>query len=128
MSAILDGIRNGRAFVDLTSSHDKVVDIEARDTTANNDSWTTMGGTVKAASGDSIAFRIHLSACPHATIHLFLDGHQTPALPPLSSSSDADTLPFAWTSDGGRHWIRDEVRDANGGLMLVSNPIYINFT
>ena len=23
------------------------------------------------------------------------------------------------------HWLRAEVRDANGSLMLISNPIYI---
>ena len=86
-----------------------------------------MGGTVTAGSGDSIAFRIHLSACPDATVHLFLDGHETPAIAPLLTKSGDETLPFAWTSDGGRHWVRIEVRDANGGVMLVSNPIYINF-
>ena len=128
--AILDGIRHGRAFIDLTSSHDKVVDMEARDTAmdhAANDPWTSMGGTVTAGSGDSIAFRIHLSACPDATVHLFLDGHETPAIAPLLTKSGDEMLPFAWTSDGGRHWVRIEVRDANGGVMLVSNPIYINF-
>ena len=30
--AILDGIRRGRVFIDLTSSRDKIVDIQARDT------------------------------------------------------------------------------------------------
>jgi hypothetical protein len=33
---------------------------------------------------------------------------------------------FQWTSDGHAHWLRAEVRDANGSLMLVSNPVYIN--
>lgn len=37
-----------------------------------------------------------------------------------------ETLVFKWTSDGGYHWLRCEVRDQNGALMLLSNPIYIN--
>jgi hypothetical protein len=76
--------------------------------------------------GQSIAFRVHLSACPRATVHLFLDGRETPGLAPLSSSIGDETLPFTWTSDCGRHWLRAEVRDANGSLMLISNPIYIH--
>ena len=27
----------------------------------------------------------------------------------------------------GRHWLRSEVRDSNGKLLLMSSPLYINF-
>lgn len=124
--AILDGIRHGRVFIDLTGSRDKVVDIEARDTAVQgNGAWTSMGSTIAAAAGDSIAFRIHASACPRATIHLFLDGRQTPSLAPLSTGFGDEMLSFNWKTDGNRHWLRAEIRDSNGSLMLVSNPIYI---
>lgn len=126
--AILEGIRRGRVFIDVTGSRNKVVDLDARDTKeAGGDHWTSMGGIVRASSGDSIAFQVHLAACPLATVHLFLDGHETSALAPLASKFGNETLPFSWTSDGGKHWIRAEVRDSNGSLMLISNPIYINF-
>jgi hypothetical protein len=128
--AILDGIRRGRVLIALTGSRNKVVDLEARNTNTNqaaNDNWAPMGSIVKAASGDPIAFRVLLSACPRSTVHLFLDGHEAPSLGPLSANSSNEMLPFAWTSDGGRHWVRVEVRDSNGSLILISNPIYINF-
>jgi hypothetical protein len=122
--ALLDGIRRGRAFVDLTGSRDRVIDIETRN--SEDSKWTPMGSAIQAAAGNVLTFRVHLSACPRATVHLFLDGRETPTFTPLSSGSGNETLPFNWTSDGGSHWLRAEVRDANSSLMLISNPIYIH--
>ena len=128
--AILDGIRRGRVFVDLTSSRDKTLDIQARDTTLpgvqHQQAWTAMGDALDAASGHPIAFRIVLAACPHSRIHLMLDGRDSADLPPLTASAGNETLQFKWTSDGRYHWLRCEVRDNNGQLSLLSNPIYIN--
>ena len=97
--------------------------MEAHDT--QSDHTARMGETLQAASGDPIAFQIHLAACPRSTVHLFLDGSETPQLPPLASTIGNETLPFQWTSDGHAHWLRAEVRDSNGSLALLSNPIYI---
>jgi hypothetical protein len=30
-------------------------------------------------------------------------------------------------SDGGRHWMRVNVRDAEGRLLVLGNPVYVNF-
>ena len=127
--AILEGIRRGRVFIDLTGSRDKVVDLQARDAAkgdSGEEKWTPMGSALESASGDSIDFRVQIAACPRSTVHLFVDGRERPALGPLSTGIANEALPFSWTSDGGRHWLRAEVRDANGSLMLVSNPIYIH--
>jgi hypothetical protein len=91
-----------------------------------------MGEMLQSPAGDSIAFHVHLAGCPRSAVHLFLDGretddHETLSLGPLATGSGDETLSFQWTSDGHAHWLRAEVRDANGSLMLVSNPIYINF-
>ena len=121
--AILDGIRHGRVFIDLTASHDRLIDMEAHDT--QHDHSARMGETLQAASGDPIAFQIHLTAGPRSTVHLFLDGAETPQLPPVASAIGNETLSFQWTSDGHTHWLRAEIRDSNGSLILLSNPIYI---
>ena len=86
-----------------------------------------MGGVLQVPAGHSVSFVVQIAACPRATAVLFLDGHETPVLPPLKTSLGNENLPFSWTSDGNAHWLRAEVRDSNGSLMLVSNPIYINF-
>jgi hypothetical protein len=44
----------------------------------------------------------------------------------LQSRTTSEVLSFQWTSDGQPHWLRAEIRDANGVLQLISNPIYIN--
>ena len=130
VSAILDGVRRGRVFIDLTSSHDKAVDMQARDMslpgTDNQDAWTVMGDALEAASGHPVAFRIVLAASPRSRVHLMLDGRESADLPPLAAPAGNETLQFQWTSDGRFHWLRCEVRDDNGRLLLLSNPIYIN--
>jgi hypothetical protein len=129
--AILDAIRHGRAFVDLTSSPDKVIDFDARDTQESTgdprEQWTSMGDKLRAPPGHAITFRVQLSACPHSQVHLILDGHESPGLPPLSGQPGNEALSFSWMSDGQYHWLRCEVRDQDGSLMLLSNPLYINF-
>jgi hypothetical protein len=120
--AILEGIRNGRVFIDLTASHSRRVDIEAKDQAGHS---ARMGGTLDAPAGDSIAFQIPIAGCPRSKVHLFLDGVETTSLPPLATTAGDETLAFQWSSDGRHHWLRAEVRDSNGSLMLVSNPIYI---
>jgi hypothetical protein len=123
--AILEGIRNGRVFIDLTASHDRRIDIEAANQTHQAGHAAQMGGTLEAVAGDSISFKIPVASCPRSKIHLFLDGVESASLPPLATTTGNETLAFQWTSDGDRHWLRAELRDSNGSLVLVSNPIYI---
>jgi hypothetical protein len=122
--AILDGIRNGRVFIDLTASHDKVIDLAAHDTT--NGQQAIMGGTLNVGAGDILAFTVHAVACPRAHVHFFLDGAETMPIPTVDTKIGDETLSFQWKADGHPHWLRAEVRDSNGSLMLVSNPIYIH--
>lgn len=125
--AILDGIRKGRVFIDLTGSRDRQVDMEAYDSALPGQERVRMGGVLQAPAGHSVSFIVQIAACPLATVVLFLDGHETSVLPPLKTSLGNENLPFSWMSDGKAHWLRAEVRDSNGSLMLVSNPVYINF-
>jgi len=120
--SILEGIRNGRVFIDLTASRDRRIDIVANGHAGHT---VVMGGTLEAAAGDSISFNILVAGCPRSKIHLFLDGVETASLLPLATSTGNETLAFNWTTDGRPHWLRAEVRDSNGSLILVSNPIYI---
>ena len=123
VSAILDGIRAGRTFVDLTASHDKMVDFEAE----SGGATARMGGTLHAAAGAQIRVRIQATGCSGSVVHLLLDGEESPAAPakPLGDASAGveDTLAVG----AGRHWLRVEVRDSSGALQMVSSPIYVNF-
>ena len=122
--AILDGIRHGRVFIDLTGSRDKVIDMEAGNSKSNNKS-ARMGAALEAADGDSITFKVHVEGCQGAMIHIIVDGRKSQAIGPLAIGSSKQDLDFSWKNDGERHWIRTEVRNTSGELMLLSNPIYI---
>ena len=128
VSAILDGIRHGRVFVDLTASHDKLLDIDAEDSNAPGrpKSFAEMGGSLDAPSGHVLVLHVRLRACQTCVVRTLLDGKAASDLPQALVSAGGESVPFHWTSDGQRHWIRAEVRDAEGHLALVSNPIYIN--
>uniref|UniRef100_E6QM71 Putative secreted protein n=1 Tax=mine drainage metagenome TaxID=410659 RepID=E6QM71_9ZZZZ len=126
VSSILDGIRNGRVFVDLTASRDKVVDLSATDEAHRDEPAVVMGATMKTHAQEKIRFSVRVAHCPLASIRIMLDGKTTSALPNLATMYGDETLSFAWTTDRRSHWLRVEVRDRNGSLMLVSNPIYLS--
>jgi hypothetical protein len=119
--AILNGIREGRTFVDLTGSRDKMVDFEVE----TNGVSAKMGGTLRAAPGAVLVVRIRTIAAKGSTVHLFMDGEESSSHPPLNVKDDTATTNL--TADAGRHWFRLEVRDPNGVNELISSPLYINF-
>jgi hypothetical protein len=121
--AILNGIRAGRTFVDLTASHDKLVDLDAETGAAH----ARMGGTLHTAAAMPIRVRVHTVACAGSVVHLLLDGEETPAAPAMA----VDEADFSGTETlivgAGRHWLRVEVRDSSGSLQLTSSALYVNF-
>jgi hypothetical protein len=119
--AILDGIRAGHVFIDLTASHDKLLELDARDGNAE----AHMGDTLAAGSGEVVKLELHVVACPQAIVQLMVDGKARDS--PMPVAGVDETLNTTWTSDGDRHWIRGEVRDSTGKLLLLGNPVYINF-
>lgn len=121
--AILNGIRAGRTFVDLTASHDKQVDFEAESGSAR----ARMGETLHTAAGAPIRVRIRTAACAGSVVHLLLDGEEVATAPPMPLDSASDPVEATLPAGAGRHWLRVEVRDGKGSLQLTSSPLYINF-
>jgi hypothetical protein len=61
-------------------------------------------------------------------VHFFVDGVESLALPPQPVASADATLQGKWASDGARHWVRAEVRWSDQRLLLMGNPVYINWS
>src|SRR5580698_2501087 len=110
VAAILDGIRAGRTFIDLTASRDKMLDFAADTGGAS----AKMGGTLHAAAGTTISVRIHTIAAKGSMIHLLMDGEDSN--PPLPADGVDSTAKV--TVAAGRHWLRLEVRDSSGANEL----------
>ena len=121
--AILNGIRAGRSFVDLTASRDKAVDFEAE----SGDARARMGGTLQVTAGAPIHVQIQTVACIGSIVHLLLDGAETSAVPPMPVNNPSGKVEASLTSAPGRHYLRVEIRDNTGTLQLISSPLYINF-
>lgn len=119
--AILDGIRSGRVFIDLTGSHDRLVNVTAQ----AGGSAAQMGGDLNAPTAADVTVHVHVDACSGATAALIVDG-QEPVRAQTIDAANQD-LNFQWKSDGARHWLLAEIRDAGGRLLLLSNPVYVNW-
>lgn len=108
--AILEGIRAGHVFIDLDGTRDRELEFSA--TTGGK--IVRMGDAVDAPAGTAVHFTVRDTHAGGARIEAIEDGRAVP----LAAES------FDRTSDGRRHWIRINLRDQAGRLLLVGNPIY----
>jgi hypothetical protein len=123
VTAILDGIRDGHVFIDVTGSKDRVLEMNASADAAH----AAMGDALRLASGATAEFTLHITHTNGGRVEVIQDGERSSVLRDGGISQDDQSFTFAWKSDGGRHWIRANVRGSDGRLCLVGNPIYINF-
>lgn len=123
-SAILQGIRAGHVFIDLTGSRDRLLDVRA----TSDGATSHMGDLLSAPAGGYVSFFIHVANVNGATVVFREDGKPMPQGGNTSASDPDQTSQFEWSSDGRRHWFRAEVRSPEGKLLLLGNPIYINWS
>ncbi len=120
-SAVLAGIAAGRVFIDLDGPRPRTVDLEAK----VGERSAKMGGVLTAGARESVSFFILVHGVAAGAIEVVEDG-KTIAGPPDATLAGGDIVrPFSLTTDGRRHWVRINVRDPRGRLMLIGNPIYL---
>ncbi len=121
--AILDGIRAGHVFIDVTGTHDRLLEVTAH----AGARIVHAGDLFDAATGDQVEFSAHVTAAAGGTLHWVEDGKDV-ALPQGVATFTADsTQTLHWTGDGRRHWFRAQVTGPDGKLWLIGNPIYVNW-
>src|SRR5262249_25476024 len=116
-------IRAGHVFVDLAGSRDRLLEFSA----SLSGKSASAGDALSAPSGANVQVTTRVVGCSGSSAIFVLDGRTDLALPPLSISQTDAILKRSWTSDGKKHWLRAEVRSADGKLELLGNPIYINY-
>jgi hypothetical protein len=123
--AILDGIRAGHVFIDLTGSRDRMLVMTAAP--AGRAAPLQMGDGISLASGQTLPVTVHVAGCPGWTLQWVDNGTTSAALPPQTIHASDQTVAATWHSDGKRHWILPEVVNGDGELEMLGNPIYVNF-
>ena len=120
-TAILEGLRAGTVFVDTQGSADRAIELTAR----NGDQVTVMGGHIAVRQGERAELVLQVRNVPGGRVDVVRDG----VVQERRLTVDGSEFSHALTEngDGQRHWLRIDVRDAEGRLLLIGNPIYFNW-
>ncbi len=115
--ALLEGLRQGRAFVDVTGSIERSLNFEAQ----IDEATVPMGSKVTLARPGHIDFRVALEACDECLIEVVQNGGSVPDV-------EGTAREFAVPVQMGWEWIRINVRDRQGQLLMIGNPIYFEIS
>jgi hypothetical protein len=121
--AILDAIRAGHVFIDLEGTKDRVIEFEAK----TGSHTASMGDSINVPAGQQVHFTVRMIALQGAYPEIIRDGEPTTLLEKSAFSEPDESRTFDYVSDGKRHWFRVNVRSKDGSLLIVGNPIYLNF-
>lgn len=116
--SILAAIRAGRVFVDVAGDSGRTLDLVAR---ADGRS-ARMGEGLVLPSGRQAELTAEVTGQPGDQIEVVASGAE-PYLLPLSGGGAAT---FTVTGEGRRGWVRINLRDGEGRLILIGNPIYLD--
>lgn len=120
---VLDGVLAGHVFIDVLGSRDRAITF-----TASAGSQTVMmGDAVIAKAGERLHLRLTMEHLDGAHAELVTDGVVSPFAQGDTAKTAHQTLEQDETVAGGRHWMRLNIRDGDGKLLIMANPIYINW-
>jgi len=119
---VLEAIRQGHVFIDNTGSKDKLLEMHAH---TDKGPVVMMGDSLKAGAGAEIQFKTRVRHAQGAHLEWWLDGQPLEMGSHDNLKSD-QVVESRWKTDGKAHWIRVDVREAGGKLVLLGNPIYIS--
>jgi hypothetical protein len=121
--AILDAIRAGHVFVDVEGTSNRILEFSAQ---AGSET-AAMGDRMRSPAGQQIRFTVKMTALENAHPEVIRDGEVTTLLDASPVQQKDETRTFDYQSDGKQHWLRINVRSSEGKLLILGNPIYLNF-
>jgi hypothetical protein len=113
--AIVAGVKSGRVFIDLQNRAGSLLDVEAR----GGGQIARMGGLLELGAGDSADFLVKTAGADDAAIEIVSGGLI------LTRAPDAARATFTLAPGARYGWIRANARTADGRLLLVGNPVYV---
>ena len=122
MQAILEAIRAGHVFIDVQGKPGREFDFVAN----QGGREAAMGDTLSAPRGSTVRVTLRAKGLVDAHTEIIVDGKMVKPEADLAIHGAEQTLSFDWPGDGERHWMRANVRAADGTLLIVGNPVYLN--
>jgi hypothetical protein len=87
-----------------------------------------MGGNLYAQAGQQIEMEAQISGCQGDSAELIEGNGQGSSEPAQNISGDHASLHWTVKAGATRGWFFVEVRDSSGQIVLVGNPIYVNWS
>jgi predicted metal-dependent phosphoesterase TrpH len=121
-TAILDGVRAGNVFIDTQGTRDRLLEVDAHAGVRH----ATMGGSIDLAghSARSLTLDIHVTHADGGRIEIVHRGEVVASASSPVTAADAHTH-VRLTSAQSCGWVSVNVRDAQGLLLLVGNPVHV---
>lgn len=116
--AILAGIAAGRVFIDVIGDSGRTLDLRA---TAGGQT-AQMGGTLALDAGATAQVSVDVTALPGDELEVVTSGAPSYRL----AVHPVGAVQFTVVGDGDRGWLRVNLRDKDGRLILIGNPVYLN--
>ncbi|KRG63225.1 hypothetical protein ABB26_13210 [Stenotrophomonas humi] len=122
--ALLAGIKQGRVVVDVRNARGSRLELRLQ---TDDGRSADMGQDIALAAGQWATLLTELEYPQPVQLEFIVDGkRQRAALAPNANGSQQASL--RWRSDGKRHWLRVDVRAADGSLLMLGNPVYVNWS
>lgn len=116
---IVAGVKSGRVFVDAAGLPGAALDMNARTATRS----ATMGGQLQVRDGEEAGITVTTANVPGETrMEIVADGLDTEG--GAMGIGPALSFKVKLASGASRGWVRVNIRDASGKLLLLGNPIY----
>jgi len=123
VAGVLAGVRSGRVFIDMGGPGRRVVDLTA---TARSGASAHMGETLHLVDGLSGTLSVSTQGLDGRKLELITSaGAPAFAEAALDIGSDSAVNTISLPSANARYWVRVNVRDKDGKLVLLSNPVWV---
>lgn len=122
--AILAALKQGRVVVDVRNAAGSRLDLWLQ---GDNGKRAEMGQQLDLPPGQWATLHTELEYPRPLRIEFVVDGRRHPTTMETDGNGK-QRASLRWRSDGRRHWLRVDARDADGSLLMLGNPVYVNWS
>ncbi len=122
-AALFDGIKKGRVFIDMGIGAGRVLDLKATATVAGEKKSAVMGENLAVPANSNVLVEAEVNGAPGTTLEVVSNSQKTPQVFPVTTASAVVSFHITPGASGAQ-WVRVNIRDANGHVEMISNPIY----